>query len=187
MIIKFDDLYFFANTFRFYFAELRIKFVDTRRGSFERRCNLFSRIRIISAVTIGCNLRKGETTVLRVLMQRGLARFAVYRAIRLWGLAFASRVCVPRRRRMQEAREKGARERSGRRPREETRRTTEEGKGTNAVGGSWRRNDYRPRTHSLPAIISSTNATKSIRRLFEPGGLLAGRSDCSRTASLHMQ
>lgn len=33
---------------------------------------------------------------------------------------------------------------------------------TDAVGGSWRRNDYRPRTYSLPAIISSTNASKSI-------------------------
>lgn len=55
-------------------------------------------------------------------------------------------------------REKGAEEE----PDEETRWRTVEGKGTNAVGGSWRRNDYRPRTHSLPAIISSTNTTKSI-------------------------
>lgn len=55
-------------------------------------------------------------------------------------------------------REKGAEEEPG----EGARWRTEEGKGTNAVGGSWRRNDYRPRTHSLPAIISSTNAAKSI-------------------------
>jgi len=62
------------------------------------------------------------------------------------------------RRHERKLREKEAEEES----REETRRRTEEGKGTNAVGGSWRRNDYRPRTYSLPAIISSTNATKSI-------------------------
>lgn len=68
-------------------------------------------------------------------------------------------------------REERARKRGKRR--EETRwRTWMEGEGTNAVGGSWRRNDYRPRTHSLPAIISSTNATKSIRRVSESGKYL---------------
>lgn len=87
--------------------------------------------------------------------------FAVYRAIRLRDLLLRGK-CVPKRRKTRrherKPREKGTEEESG----EETRWRTEEGKGTNAVGGSWRRNDYRPRTHSLPAIISSTNATKSI-------------------------
>lgn len=65
-----------------------------------------------------------------------------------------------------EEREKGARERCREEAEGEgTRRRMKEGEGTNAVGGSWRRNDYRPRTHSLPAIISSTNATKSIESL----------------------
>lgn len=57
-----------------------------------------------------------------------------------------------------------------RRKEEEEGEEGEEGEGeptkprvdTDAVGGSWRRNDYRPRTYSLPAIISSTNASKSI-------------------------
>ena len=75
-------------------------------------------------------------------------------------LAFASHsVCrrEGRCRGTRKPREKGVEEEL-----DETRWRTVEGKGTNAVGGSWRRNDYRPRMHSLPAIISSTNATKSI-------------------------
>lgn len=66
------------------------------------------------------------------------------------------------RRHERKAREKGARR--DRERRSETMRRRGRRGYTNAVGGSRRRNDYRPRTHSLPAIISSTNATKSIRR-----------------------
>lgn len=100
-------------------------------------------------------------------MQRGLAKFAVYRAIRLWDLLLRAIVCVEKKEDTEGTRGRDARERSkeGKR-REETRwRTRMEGEDTNAVGGSWRRNDYRPRTHSLPAIILSTNAAKSIHRV----------------------
>jgi len=132
---------------------------------------------------------EGEGRTLRARSGGILARFfAVYRAIRLWGsllrtltprrgacicvcVCACARVCVCEwvygsmcaRRKMQrrEAREKG-REGAARR---RARWGTEVSEGTNAVGGCWRRNDYRPRTHSLPAIISSTNATKNIRRV----------------------
>ena len=82
--------------------------------------------------------------------------FAVYRAIRLRGLLLRATVCA------EEKEDAKVRESRERKELDETRWRTVEGKGTNAVGGSWRRNDYRPRMHSLPAIISSTNATKSI-------------------------
>lgn len=98
------------------------------------------------------NLGEEET----VLCARCGRVFAVYRAIRLRGLLLRGTVCAEEKEDA-EAREKAARERS-----REKKRDGERWKGTNAVGGSWRRNDYRPRTHSLPAIISSTNATKSI-------------------------
>lgn len=103
------------------------------------------------------NLKEEET----VLCARCGRAFAVYRAIRLRSLLLRATECVEEEEDA-EAREKAARERSRREVGRRTRRRTEEGKDTNAVGGSWRRNDYRPRTHSLPAIISSTNATKSI-------------------------
>jgi len=70
--------------------------------------------------------------------------------------------CVPKRKKTRRYERKPGKKEAEEKLGEETRWRTVEGKGTNAVGGSWRRNDYRPRTHSLPAIISSTNATKSI-------------------------
>jgi len=111
-------------------------------------------------------------------MQRGLSRGSQFtEQLGCGGLLLRAARCAEKKEDAGGTKERCERK-ERRRPREETRRRTEEGKSTNAVGGSWRRNDYRPRTHSLPAIISSTNATKSIRRLSE---IWPGRIGCTRS------
>lgn len=121
-------------------------------GAIEKRRGMTCRARnAVPFISVRPELLPDEKSV----KLRENARFAVYRAIRLGSSPRLPRECP-------ESEPCGPETAHGERRAKREGERTKPKVDTDAVGGSWRRNDYRPETYSLPAIISSTNAFKSI-------------------------